>query len=487
MKAPGGRTVFVSGVFNVVHPGHLRLLRFARELGDRLVVGVLSDDLSRGVATVKESARLDGVRSLRVVDEAVLVSDSVPAAIRGLRPMIVVKGREHANGPNPEAATLTEYGGRLVFSSGDSNFNSSDLIASEMAEARQDASRPTDFMQLHGVTVSRLRDLLAGMREKRVLVVGDVIVDEYISCHPLGMSREDPTLVVTPVDTRRFMGGAGVVAAHSAGLGASAHLVSVVGSDQQANFIRDSLASWDVTTVLMEDDSRPTTTKQRWRADDKTLLRVSHLRQDPIDPRLQDAVVSQAGSSLAGMDVVIFSDFNYGVLTDRVVAEVGVAAKTRDLVTAADSQSSSQIGDVSRFRGMDLLTPTEYEARLATRNFIDGLVIMADELREKAEARIVLMTLGKDGIFIRGAERSGDEPSTAQLPALNSRPVDVAGAGDALLVGAALARAAGASMHEAALVGSLSAAVQVSTVGNAPLTNLELLSALARWDVGQGY
>ena len=147
---------------------------------------------------------------------------------------------------------------------------------------------------------------------------------------------------------------------------------------------------------------------------------------------------------------------------------------------AADSQASSQIGDISRFIGMNLVTPTEYEARIATRNFEDGLVVLADQVRRKSQSALVLMTLAEDGVFVRGAEVPTAAATTERLPALNSTPVDVAGAGDSLLVVASMALSIGATMHEAALLGSMAAAVQVSTTGNRPICPDSLAEILAQ-------
>lgn len=474
-------TVFVSGIFNILHPGHVRLLRFASELGNRLVVGVLSDAIAGDAATLPESQRLEALSSLRMVDESFIVKDSVTATIDRVKPDLVVKGREHQHRPNEEEAILRGFGGRLVFSSGDSFFSVTDLIRSDGPASRSVfVHLPADFMEHHGTSRARLAEVIDRMRQVRVLVVGDVIVDEYVSCHPLGMSREDPTLVVTPVETRKFIGGAAIVAGHAASLGKSASLVSVVGADDHATFLRDELAALGVAASMHPDSSRPTTTKQRWRAGGKTLLRVSHLHQDAISGGLQQQLVDSIDAALDSHDVLIFSDFNYGALPQPLVDAITARGRAHGMVMAADSQTSSQIGDVSRFTDMNVITPTEYEARVATRNFEDGLVVLADELREKSGAELILMTLAEDGLFIRGSLGPADEATTERLPALNPSPVDVAGAGDSLLVAATMALASGASMHEAALLGSIAAAVQVSTTGNSPISREAILEAIRR-------
>lgn len=474
-------TVFVSGIFNIVHPGHIRLLRFASELGNRLVVGVLSDAIAGDAATLPELQRLDALSSLRMVDESFIVKGSVTETIKQLKPNFVVKGREHQHRANEEEAVLRSFGGRLVFSSGDSFFSATDLIRSDGPPARNIVvDLPVAFMEHHGTSRARLAEIIERMRGVRVLVVGDVIVDEYVSCHPLGMSREDPTLVVTPVESRKYIGGAAIVAGHAASIGRSATLISVVGADDQATFLREQLASLGVATSMHADDSRPTTTKQRWRAAGKTLLRVTHMHQDAISSSLQQQILDSIEAALDSHDVLIFSDFNYGALPQPLVNAIIERGRACGLIMAADSQTSSQIGDISRFVGMNVVTPTEYEARVATRNFEDGLVVLADELREKSEAELILMTLAEDGLFIRGALDSDAEATTERLPALNPSPMDVAGAGDSLLVTATMALACDANVQEAALLGSIAAAVQVSTIGNSPISREALLEAVRR-------
>ena len=470
MNAVEPRTVFVSGIFNILHPGHVRLLRFASELGDRLVVGVLPDRLASDVVTVGENSRLEAIQSLRMVDDSFIIEESVTDTIRRLRPGVVVKGREHVTQENEELAVLSTYGGRLVFSSGDSFFSSTDLIRNEVEGPRRlPIELPVEFMAHHGITRERLSEILGSLSNVRVLVVGDSIVDEYVSCHPLGMSREDPTLVVTPIETKLFVGGAAIVAAHAAGVGGHASLHTVTGPDSKADFLAGELSKYGVEAQLHADDSRPTTTKQRWRAGGKTLLRVSHLHQDPIPSALQRQFFNGVAKTIDQYDVLIFSDFNYGVLPQPLVDRLAALGSKHGLIMSADSQSSSQISDISRFRGMHLIAPTEYEARIATRNFEDGLVVLADQVRQDAHAQLVLMTLAEDGVFLRGTTDPSGSIATEQLPALNAAPVDVAGAGDSLLVVSSLSLAAGATMYEAALLGSIAAAVQISTLGNKPL------------------
>lgn len=478
LAGPDKRIVFVSGNFNVLHPGHLRLLNFAADCGDLLVVGVNKDGASGAV--VPQALRLEGIQALGVVNYSFVLRESAQEFIQTLKPAIVVKGKEHEGKSNPEQEVIARYGGQLLFSSGDVVFSSIDLMRREFSELNVSTIyKPADFPLRHQFTLDDVRKILGRMRDLRVLVLGDLIVDEYLACDALGMSQEDPTIVVTPILTERFVGGAGIVAAHAKGLGAHVELVSISGNDPVADFAASRLKDFGVETELFRDDSRPTTLKQRFRAEGKTLLRVSHLKQHMVDTRLQKKIEAAAASRISKADLVIFSDFNYGCLPQALVAAVSEKCMKRGVPMVADSQSSSQVGDISRFHNMLLLTPTEREARLAVRDFASGLVVLVDLLREKASAKHVILKLGSEGLLVHSRGDAGSNVVTDQLPALNHAPKDPAGAGDSLLVAASLALAGGADIWRASYVGALAAACQVGRIGNTPIRFQDIESELA--------
>jgi rfaE bifunctional protein kinase chain/domain len=472
-------TVLVSGNFNVIHPGHLRLLRYAKDCGDTLLVAVESDRLAGNSAYVAEQLRLEGVSSNSFVDKAFLIDCPITETIRNLRPDIVVKGKEHENRFNPEEKIISEYGGKLLFSSGEVAFSSLDLIRREFTEIALNSIKiPYEFLARNRIGKERLSLICNSFSKLKVVVIGDLIIDEYITCQPLGMSQEDSTIVVKPIDSQCFIGGAGIVAAHAAGLGAQVDFISVCGKDESGSFGINKLAEFNVRAHLLEDPCRPTTLKQRYRSRGKSLLRVSHLHQGAISSELQQQMIELLESILVRTDLLVFSDFNYGCLPQPLVENITAMAKRFDVMLAADSQSSSQVGDISRFKGMDLITPTELEARISARNFEDGLVVLVEKLRSQAHAKNVLLKMGEEGLLIHAREDIDDDSEnrimTDQVPALNSYPKDVAGAGDSLLITAAMALTCGANIWEAGCLGSLAAAIQVGRVGNTPLQIKEL-------------
>ncbi|MDB5988737.1 MAG: rfaE [Herbaspirillum sp.] len=474
----GKRVVFVAGNFNTVHPGHLRLLRFAAECGDFLVVGV-TPDATEGVM-VPEALRLDGINAISFVNYSFIMARPADAVIREIKPLIVVKGKEHEALFNLEQAAVDSYGGSLMFSSGEMRFSSVDLLKRDMASANLSSIiRQPDFPGRHGFTMANLREVMFRFKGFRVIVLGDLIIDEYVTCDPVGMSQEDPTLVVTPIQQEKFIGGAAIVASHARELGADVKFFSVSGKDATAEFAQEKLVEYGVSAEIFEDESRPTTLKQRYRASGKTLLRVSHLRQHDIQLQLGARYVAAVKAALPNTDIVIFSDFNYGCLPQYVVDEISEACRRRKIPMVADSQSSSQMGDVSRFKNMLLLTPTEREARLAVRDFNSGLIVLAEKLRKKSRAKNIIMTLGAEGVIAHASSDNREEWLTDRLPAFNTAPKDSAGAGDSLLTCCSMAMALGVDIWQSMYLGSIAAACQVGRVGNIPLSTADLASELA--------
>jgi bifunctional ADP-heptose synthase (sugar kinase/adenylyltransferase) len=172
--------------------------------------------------------------------------------------------------------------------------------------------------------------------------------------------------------------------------------------------------------------------------------------------------------------LVIFSDFNYGCLPYTLIENLTKLGQECGGMMVADRQSSSQLGDVSRFKDMHLLTTTEHEARVNLRNHQDGLVVLAEELSIESGTRNVIMESGLEGALLQ-FEGSKGEPAAGRIPALNPSPRDTVGAGAVFLVTSAMAMAVDLSPWEVAYLGSIAAAVQTSRIGNRPLPHSDLV------------
>ncbi len=470
-KNPKLRVSFVSGYFRIIHIGHIRLLRFAKETSDILVVGVLPEK-DESISEAQYHDRLEAIQAVVSVDYAEIIND-FEDFLEGLQPDFVIKGKEHEGRNNIEQKIVDSYGGLLLFTSGVFGIPPSDALSLFKPDVLP-LAYPQEFCLRHNILSEHLLKIVHAFSSIKVAIVGDTIVDEYINCEPLGMSQEDPTIVVSPIQSKKFLGGAGIVAAHAASLGAEVCFFSVCGEDETATFSKEKLTEYGVESFLFADKSRPTSLKQRFRCKGKTLLRVSSLRQHAISHELAQSMLNKIEECLEDADLLIFSDFNYGCLPQFFVEELITKAKAKNIIMSADSQSSSQVGDVSRFTDTLLLTPTEREARLAVKDFESGLVVLANKLMEKARAKNVVITLGESGSLVQA-------DSTDQVPALNTGAIDSAGAGDSFLISTSLALAAGANIWQATSIGSIAAAIQVSREGNIPISKEAVIKQVEKW------
>ena len=292
-----------------------------------------------------------------------------------------------------------------------------------------------------------------------------------MSCESEGMSREEPVMVAP---SQKNCGGAGCTV--TAGLGAQVNYYGVRGRDKTGEFAAGELKEMGVESLLIEDTSRPSILKRRYRVGNKSLLRVNRFRKHAISRAIQDEILSAIEPRLADSDLLVLADFNYGLLPEEFVNALISKARHHEVMIAADSQCSSQLGNVARFRNVDLLTPTEHEARVSLHDPDSGLVVLAEHLRQQTKVLHVLLTLNKEGLLIHAGPN--DSWETDRLPAFCANPVDASGAGDCLMITTALALCSGSTIWQAAFIGSVAAGVQVSRLGNRPITQEELLTEL---------
>ena len=260
-------------------------------------------------------------------------------------------------------------------------------------------------------------------------------------------------------------------------MGANVHFVSVSGDDDKYDYVIEELDKSGVSAFVLKDNSRITILKKRYRVDGISKFRLSELSSQSISTILEHMFLEHIKERIHEYDLIIFSDFNYGFLSNELIEQIQALATKSNVPCVADCQSSSQVGDITKYKGLLLATPTEREARLGLKNQSDGLVTIAEHLRQATIADYVLLKLAGEGVLVHA--NSDGNVKTDQLPALNQMPQDVSGAGDALLTAGALALISGGSIWEASFIGSLAAAIQVSRNGNIPIRLNDLLREVA--------
>ena len=258
------------------------------------------------------------------------------------------------------------------------------------------------------------------------------------------------------------------MAAHIAGLGASCEFVTVLGSDKSAQVASKLIGKAGVKLSHVKDESRPTTTKTRYLVDNQKLFRVSRLEDHELETEIEEALLRRVEAASHGASGIVVSDFVYGVVSPRVVAKLKAIAARQSIPLFGDLQCSSQVGSILKFTDFTSLFPTEREARIALENQHDGVEQIARELMDRTRASNLVLKMGGSGFIVY--ESSGVESFTRRqhFPSLCVNPVDVSGAGDALLAAVATLISSGFQMMEACAFGACVAAINVGRVGNIP-------------------
>ena len=466
------KVCLVTGKFKVLHVGHLRLLKTASEITDRLVVAIDDSNVEKD----ELAWRINLITHTEFVDEVITFSGDVCDLIRTLKPDFVVKGNEFSKDKNLEQDELDKYGGKLVFSSGNYTFSETPKVNDIENFVKHDEN----FLKRHKSTRRDYLELLNSFSKLKVCVIGDLIFDEYIECKPVGASQENPSIVVTPVQQKLFIGGAGIVAKHCESLGAHTYFIGVIGNDEIGNWCRNELVKSKIEVNLYNDDSRKSTIKTRYKVGNQVMFRLNQFTNTAISKDIENKILDAFEANCKNYDLLIFSDFSYGTLSSDLVSRITQLCKQNNVMIAADSQSSSQIGNLSKFTDVDLITPTEREARIEVKDETSGLVILAENLRRKIQSKNIILKLGSDGLIIHSFNYESDALNeTDQIKALNFNPVNVSGAGDSLLACASMALASGANIFESAYLGSIAAAIHVSTPWNTELDIINLRNIIS--------
>ena len=314
---------------------------------------------------------------------------------------------------------------------------------------------------------------IAELRSSRVLCVGDLMLDCFVSGEVSRISPEAPIPVFRIKSETGMLGGAGNVTRNVTSLGGSACLVAVVGDDPEGRKLTKMVGAEErLEPCLVFERGRPSTVKTRYIAAGQQLLRADSETTRPITAATADTVVSLATDAVGPCDVVVLSDYAKGVLTPAVVEAVIGAARDAGKPVIVDPKGT----DFTRYRGATVLTPNRDELAAAARMPADDdaeVVAAAAALIERCAVEAVVVTRGKDGLSLVG--RDG---SARHLPAEAREVYDVSGAGDAAVAIFAAALGQGASFDDAARLANHAAGIVVGKVGTAVVYSDDLLHAI---------
>ena len=480
---PRARTVIMChGAFDLVHPGHVSHLMYAKARADILVASLTCDThLTKANYRpfVPQNLRAMNLAALEVVDYVIIDEQPTPIEnIHLLQPDLFAKGYDYSSnnlqpGTQAEMEAVGEYGGELIFTPGDVVYSSSAIIEDMPPDISSE--KLATLMASEEVTFDSLKAALDSFRGVRVHVLGDTIVDSYTHCSVIGTSTSKTPTISSKFEREvNYVGGAAVVAKHLRLAGADVNFSTVLGNDQFGDFVLGELKLVGINCHAFIDPTRVTTQKNVFISGSHRLLKVDKVDNRPISQRTMEEL--QSSLSTNSVDGFIFSDFRHGIFNPLSIPEF-IEGLPSGPMRVADSQVASRWGNILDFQGFDLITPNEREARFALGDQDSVVRPLSFDLYKKANCKTLILKLGDRGIL---TYRAPTENMRAffSIDSFARNVVDPVGAGDAMLAYATLAQIATKSEVVASILGSMASAVACEREGNVPVSPEDVLRKL---------
>ena len=460
------KVILCHGNFDVVHPGHVRHLTYAKTKAKILIVSITADEyIQKGIDRpfVPQNLRALNVAAFQMVDYVII--DHNPKPLKNLsilKPDLFAKGFEYSSGHMPpatkeEAKIVESYGGEMIFTPGDIVYSSTKLLS--LSQPKIENYKLIDLMNRNKVTFNILRNTLKKIKNFKIHVIGDTIIDSYTRTNLIGGSTKTPTSSVLYQERNDYIGGAGIVAKHLKYAGAQVYFTTILGSDPLKNFVLNEMSESKIKINAIIDKTRPTTNKNTIVSNGYKLLKIDKVDNHPISENILNKIKNSIAKQKT--DAVIFSDFRHGIFNKTSIPILTSAIK-KGIFKAADSQVATRWGNIADFKKFDLITPNEKEARFSLADQDSSISDLTRQLTDKTKLKNLILKLGERGIFASGKEL----PSGFAISAFSNKIVDAIGAGDALLAYASLSLLATKSILIASILGSAAAACECENDGN---------------------
>lgn len=483
------RVVLCHGVFDLLHPGHIRHFEAARLHGDVLVVTVTPDEFvakGPGRPVFNQRLRTESIAALECVDFVAL--NAWPTAvetIRLLRPHVYCKGSDYKDTDRDltgairrEEDAAREVGGRIEFTS-EITFSSTELLNQFYSPYPQGAHRYLeDFKRRY--SADDVIGRLTGLENLKVLVIGEAIIDEYHYCAPVGKSPKEPIVATKYLREEHFAGGALACANHVAGFCRSVDVATCIGAiDSREEFILKHLRP-NIRPVFFTRPDAPTIVKRRyiWEPFLVKMFEIAFMDDSDVPAVVEDGLVRFLQAELPRYDLVIAVDYGHGFMTGRAVTALAENSRFLAVNTQANSANLG-FNLITKYPRADYVCIDEPEIRLAMHERWSEAHQLAQKVQGLLGARAISVTRGH-----LGALSGGEDGTYSETPVFSREVVDRVGAGDAYLAVTAPCVATGAPMDLVGFIGNAVGALAVRIVGNRspvePMTLYKFITALLK-------
>ena len=459
------------GIFDLIHPGIIRHLDEAKEQGDILIITVINDKSVQnmpGRPVFPGKMRLENVASLTQADYVCLVDDNPPfLSVELISPDVFAKGEDYIerdkqiHGERTHSTGSNKFVKSRIHETKGFSFSSSQIINSLLdIYPEKTKSYIKEFSRKY--SFNDIVDKMNSLKDMKVLLIGDGIIDEYYYCESMGKSPKAQLIVNKYVTHEVFAGGAFAIANHVAGICDKVQLVTLLGrEDSREDFIRKNLKP-NVGKKFFYRDDGPSIIKRRYigQHHKQKIFEINHINDDEISDELESEVFDYIESVVREYDLILVSDFGHGFITDNLIEKIE-EFPVKLAVNAQTNGANAGYNLITKYKNTHFICLDAPEARLATQEKHAEIENVAGKLLNEVNTDCLVITVGGGGSIC--INREGEINLT---PAFATKVVDVIGAGDAFFSLSSLCFASGMSMDLVSFFGNAIGALSVQIVGN---------------------
>ncbi len=485
IKSSGKKIGLCHGVFDLLHIGHINHFLEAKKHCDILVVSLTKDEfINKGPnrPVFKIENRLKFLSNLNCVD-FVYVSNKNSAidAIKNIRPNFYFKGPDYkvlkddiTGKIYQEIKEINKIGGKIIFT--DSKTYSSSKILNENFDIFTNIQNRFIKKIKKKIEVKNLIKKLSILTKTKSLVIGEVIIDQYIFTNAIGKSGKEPVLMLNELRSEKYIGGSAAIANNLSGFCKKINLTSTIGENKDnLNFIKKKLSK-NIKTYFVNKKNSTTILKTRYVDNINTnkIFGTYKFNDDLVDKREENKLIHYFKKLAVKSDLVVVSDYGHGMISERYAKTICKSKK----FTALNAQiNAANIGyhGLKKYRNLDFVIINESELRHELRNRHEDIKSLMIQLSTDKNIKYLTVTSGKSGALLYQKKKK----KFFFCPAFASKVIDKIGSGDTMMAIMSLCLKEGIEEELSLFLGSLAAAISVENFANkAVLKNEDLIKTL---------
>lgn len=472
LKQKKNKIVLSHGVFDLLHIGHIKHFESAKKLGHKLIVSVTKNEFidkgpNRPLFDLK--LRMEAIASLSCVDFVTYGNlDSAVDVIENLKPDIYCKGQDYKILKNDvskkiykEKKAVLKNKGKINFTN-EIKFSSSKILNTTGLVLNKHQKNFVERLS-NRINKKKLVSLFDKIKDQKIIILGEMIIDQYNFCDPLGKSGKDPIMMFSKKREEKYVGGAGAIANHAAQLIKNIYMCCMIGEyDSYKSFIEKNISKKIIKKYIIKKNS-PTIEKQKY-LDSVTLNKIIGFykyNEKKIHTKQEVKILNFLKKTLDKDSILVVADYGHSMISKSLAKKI---SNLKNFVSLNAQINAANIGthNIKKYTNLDFVIINESELRNELRNNIDKTEILMIQISKMYNFKILVVTKGKDGVLLLNKSKN----KFYFCPAFTDKVVDKIGSGDAML---AIISSIYKNTHDEELslfIGSLAAAQKVQIIGN---------------------